>query len=58
MNRDKFLVTLHLQFEIECDTGDEKSSVQQLLQELKKVPLIAVGTDIHVNSVVPLSKLN
>jgi len=47
----KFLVTLQLQFEVEADENNDERAVDELIEELEKVPLIAVGANIDVTSV-------
>jgi hypothetical protein len=54
----KLLVTLQLNFELESDVGSEKDAVNQLVEELNKVPLIAVGATVDVVSVNNFDELN
>lgn len=60
MKRTKLLVTLHLQFELESDAGldNEQNAVDQLVEQLEKVPLIATGATVDVVSVNNLDELN
>jgi hypothetical protein len=60
MKRTKLLVTLNLQFELEADAEEKskKNAVKQLIAELEKVPLLAVGATIEVASVVSVNDLN
>jgi hypothetical protein len=60
MKRTKLLVTLHLQFELESDAGfdNERNAVNQLIEQLEKVPLIAMGATVDVVSVNNFDELN